>query len=392
MTRNRLDRILIKILLPLIWIGLVALAVCAQPFPKRIKLPKHLTREVPADLSTQLARRVKETYRQAMEEQAHYPVTFLWTAPSKRYQKMLIAGPDLKMHLTKSGRALADFLPADTYPYASFLQAENLPDYFLAKHNLEIRKWLPRLAKSEEEFARRIDDFYAAKETFTHPAEQDMAWLAGQLTPEHRYLLVGEEHAFAPVQREVAKLMGELAKSGREVIVFTEFLHDGQIWPRQKDTKHLPQYLPVWQAAEEAGIEVVGLEPEFMEEIFGTRFVFPNRYKEIMDLSTDIWTSVEGLRIRNAHWLNVLNRYRALHPQALFVIYAGAGHVEYRMPYSLGDALAGPQTLVALLNRHDLDWAFGDLPDRIIKFNDTELSHLVGFDIEFELTDTPNPK
>jgi len=392
MTRNRLDRILIKILLPLIWIGLVALAVCAQPFPKRLKLPKSISHEVPADLSAQLSRRVKETYRHAMQVQSRYPVTFLWTAPSRRYryQHLLETNPMLLGRSVQSGQMLVDFLPTDVYPHASFLKPEHLPDYFLAKHNLEIQKWLPKLAESEEEFARRIDDFYAAKQTFTHPAEEDMAWLAGQLTPEHRYLLLGEEHDLPQARQEVANLITQLGKSGREVIVFTEFLYNGQIWSEQKTTNHLKQYLPVWQAAEKAGVEVIGLEPKFMENIFGTRLMFARRYKRIAELSTDIWTSVEGLRIRNACWLETLQRYRALYPQALFVIYAGAGHVEYRMPYSLGDALGGPQTVVALFNSQDLDWAFGDLPDRIFKFNDPELSHLVGFDIAFELS--PNIK
>ena len=390
MARIRLHT-LIKILLPLIWVGLVTLTVFAQPFPKRLKLPKNFSHAAPADLSAQLARRVNETYRRAMQKQNHYELGLVWTAPSRRYQRQaMVVGADGSMHMIRSsGLALADFLPTDVYPHASFLKKENLPDYFLAKHNLEIRKWLPILDRQEKEFARRINEFYAVKETLTHPAEQDMAWLAGQITDQHRYLLVGEEHEQPCVQREVVKLMGELGKSGRKVLLFTEFLYEGEPWKGYQITKHLPQYLPVWQAAQQAGIEVVGLEPEFVMGINNTRFVFPHNLSgEIAKFPTDIWTSVEGVRIRNAHWLNTLNRYRELYPQALFIIYAGGGHLEYGGPYSLGDVFAGPQTLVVNINRKSKNWAFGDLPDRVLKFNDVELSRLVGFDISFELSPT----
>lgn len=372
----------IKILLPLIWVGLVTLTVFAQPFPKRFKLPKNFSHAVPADLSAQLTRRVQQTYTQALRKLNQDAVSLVDTAPSRRYRKMLVSGPDAKIHLQSSGLALTDFLPTDVYPYASFLKKENLPDYFLARHNLEIQKWLPILQRQEHELSQRADEFYKVQQKITHPASQDMAWLARQVTNEHRYLLIGEEHIIPQARAHMVELLAELGQSDRQVILFTEFLLEGQ---HGEGSDYLTQYQPVWQAAQQAGIEVVGLEPEFVDDIFNTQFVFPAPLvPRPSKPSRDVWTSIEGVRIRNAHWLNILNQYRELYPQALFVIYAGSGHVEYGEPYSLGAKLAGPQTLVVTLNHKTGDWIFGHLPDRVLKFNDAELSRLVGFDISFE--------
>lgn len=85
------------------------------------------------------------------------------------------------------------------------------------------------------------------------------------------------------------------------------------------------------QAIEE-NISVIGLEPDFIIKDDCDVF-FLNRKGQYRKEST--WATLEGVRIRNEKWNVLLQQYREQHPDALFIVYTGAGHSLYNYPFTL---------------------------------------------------------
>ena len=87
----------------------------------------------------------------------------------------------------------------------------------------------------------------------------------------------------------------------------------------------------------QANIQTVGLEPEFLKQL-----------EEDLILGLfqrqNIWCTLEGIRLRNLYWHNILQQERAKHPNALFILYAGNAHLLYNRLNSLGAALAEHET------------------------------------------------
>lgn len=335
---------------------------------------------------TNSSTRVLETYRRAKKIQNKYWKVLDWPGPSKQ----LFIGKDQQAReLT-----LEDISPALMYPRAHFLKQEQLVEYFLAKHNLELRKWLPKLEENRQAIFAHKEQFRREIQTVSQPAYEDMAWLAKQITPDMKYLLLGELHE-PFISQQLPNLFEALRKQQpkREIFLFTEFLFDGQNWAvkGQKQT-YFPEQIPIWNKALQERISVIGLEPSFTflaEPIFLERDAEQGGQTVKGDV---LWASIEGVRLRNSYWNNIIEQYRQKHPDALFIIYAGNGHVDYLSPYSLGKKLAGPETYMAMLCpdtfsngqvwlSHFFDfWTRGEFLDRVIYFKNKQLAHLAGFD------------
>ena len=185
----------------------------------------------------------------------------------------------------------------------------------------------------------------------------------------------------------------------REILLFTEFLPENKIWGKTIDEPLLPLHKTIWRAATAANIPVIGMEPEFVEKSIDAtvnyRLAFGGYEEEFA------WATIEGARLRNKRWLETLRAYRKNHPNALFVIYTGAGHVEYTEPYSLGRELAGENTLVAeiyprvirseygrgkdfLIDDFDV-MTQGAFPQRILWFADPAIAQRAGFNIRVKI-------
>lgn len=345
------------------------------------------------NISAQLQRRVQETYKSAREVEQISEVA-LWTCPSDGYLNTISYYGKKKVNIN-SGKIFTYFEPEELYPHApSQLTRAEMPDYILAKNNLEVRKWLRKYKAARREVLARLPEFEAAQVKVSHPAKQDAKWLAGQITPHHKYLLLGETHEMEAIPPKIIEIIQTISRqnaassSPREIFLFTEFLEEGVVWEGEETF----DYMPVWQAADKEGISVIGLEPEFVEEVPDAQLRFDIPYQEQDEVENDIWSSVEGVRLRNERWVQTIKQYRAEHPDALFIVYAGLSHVEYTKPYSLGKVFAGPETLVTLMYPEDVDasvifhtWTNGQFFSRVTQFNRPDLAQLAGFDIGIKI-------
>ena len=366
-------------------------ALGQQPPLKAVfKLSSQLEQAVESSvLSAQLRHRARVAYRQARVVQQRYnALPSVFVGPSIQFETM-----DANLSSIPS----ATVSPQEVYPFAPFLTLNTLPAYFLAKHNFELRKWLPKIYANQQEILRKEKEFKASQVKILHPPSYDMTWLANQISSRTQYLLLGEQHGASQVQYKIADLLHALRKQQpkREIFLLTEFVEEGQSWHEVLKYPELKSYAAVWYAAEGAEIPVIGLEtPLVRQEIALATLENPGNNASVLNVRS-VWSSLEGVRLRNAKWLKSIRALRAQHPQALFVVYAGFSHVDYISPYSLGTALGGPETYVAIvtpdvyldngrpmLGGHLFDtYTNGAFYERVLQFKKTALRHLAGFDV-----------
>lgn len=332
---------------------------------------------IETDAFMHLYRRVHETWLDTYMLQSQHTTTkrLLW--PSQQLSKELAVNP----------------YPADS-------QAGQLPTpelwsrYFLINNNLETRKWVARLAERQKEVTSRLEDFLWELETVTHPAQEDMKWLVHQISADTQYLLLGEIHHHPEIQLHVEDFLRTLrmAYPRRQIFLFTEFIAQDQTWGDTLTNDAYAPYIPIWLTANSYHIPIVGLEPTFVRPNDASSLILQETafFPPELQLKKTIWGSVEGLRLRNTHWIAKIQEYRQQYPDALFVIHGGAAHMDYMMPYSVSKALAGPHTLnISLVPADEISefdqMTNGLLPQRILKFNNPELSHLAGFDIQIKI-------
>lgn len=335
--------------------------------------------------STQFSAAVLHSYNDACRVQDKYPVSF-WSGPVKEFTSV------------PTSAVTARTLPREIYPQLS-LSSKQTEENFLIMNNRQVQAWLPHLYATKQTIQKHLPDFYRAKTYVNASSGEEMSWLARQLSPQTNYFLLGEMH-FPEIAAQAAEFVHQLrlALPEREIILFTEFVSE------EGQTK-LAKYQPVVDEAKRRHIRVVGLEPRFVLDSANNYFFYRsgNLHNNLPETQGEsMWASLEGVRIRNKRWLRTIRRYREQYPQALFMIYAGAGHVEYTVPYSLGAALAGPETFTAVLypehmrttqNEEDSfltspfdEWTQGRFAfDKILQFNNKDLSMLAGFDAQIKI-------
>ena len=264
---------------------------------------------------------------------------------------------------------------------------------------MQIIKWFPKLEKIRREIENHITQFVAEREVHDVEIGGEMKWLASQINPDTKYLMLAEIHeaVIADQIKELLRILHD-RDSQRPIVLFTEFLPEGQKWTPDTDEKIVyADNLPLYQTAWNKDIPVVGLEIEPQYRNNGT---VNERFQDGFspEEGASLWETIEGVRLRNERWIKTLETYRAEYPDALFIIHAGTGHLEYSSPYSLGQYFAGPETLVVdvlpsmvvytpdgeyttLTGQFDF-WTRGMFTrDRVLRFNSPHLAHLAGFDI-----------
>lgn len=347
-----------------------------------------------AGISRQLRKRSTSTYRQAAQTQLQHPdLSFI-----------LHTGPSSFIHprLSLSPQAL--------YPQSPFLQTpKQLTHYFLAQHNRRLLQAIPQADQWRREVIYNIPKFHQFQKLLTHSQQQDMEWLAEQITKNTNNFLIGEMHSFPQIQQQMVLLLQQLRKRfpKRQIFLFTEFLPNSQKWGKTVHDTPWKNYTPIWHAAQQQHIQVIGLDPQFVTENLQTNLWYETTTIKdsfpAQQLRQNIWESPEAIRLRNMRWLATLKRYRQHHPHALFIIYGGAAHILYTEPYSIGKALSGPDTFTAALypahlinegKTTSLTSTFdqltrGEFLDRALQFDNPQLSKLAGFDVRLRI---PNPK
>ena len=125
-------------------------------------------------------------------------------------------------------------------------------------------------------------------------------------------------------------------------ILFTEFLPKGFVWEGTvpsnfkwySDLKIAgfcdKNYRRLWNHAQELDIPSVGLEPVYscLSSDLCASFVRGDS-KRVKKKEITFDASLTGIKYRNENFVNTLQRYHKEYPDALFVVYAGAGHIEY---------------------------------------------------------------
>ena len=268
--------------------------------------------------------------------------------------------------------------PQQLYPHLStyLTTPDQWANYMLASQNRRVAAATLRADKRWKELERHFYTTYQAQHLVYDSQDKFVQILAGEIPPDTQYVLLGEGHE-PIVHGYVSRFLSELRvqQPEREIILLTEFLPETMVIqpvgpeaeaPFIKIDNQLHQYQDVFTAASKNNITVVGLEPVFIPE---------NKYVLLADIPSNhskrLWETLEGTAIRNEYWLQIIEQQRREHPQALFVIYAGAMHLAYQQPYSIGDALAPAPTYTALL-----------LPYRMVKENHRNLPSVSPYDAQ----------
>lgn len=266
-------------------------------------------------------------------------------------------------------------LPAEQlYPYAAnFLTDRLLPWYMLIKHNLEVRKWWPVIQQWQGDVLEAVNYLPSIQVPLTHDSSMDMRWLAGQITPEIKYVLVGDLTFKPSYLRDVFALALELRKRHprRDIILLSqtgfglpEGMTDEPAIRKMFEEKGALDYLI---QAEENGILVQSVRDQYIRTEWLHNPFYANTSSLPATLAFEVPPSLagnvgrlgqtqfadtfEGLRLISEFYLGQLEDLREANPDALFIVAADAKHVDYAMPYSLGSYLAGPETYVALLGK-----------------------------------------
>ncbi len=240
-------------------------------------------------------------------------------------------------------RALEHYTPRQKALYLSALENR----IFLKEaYRLRDQVWTP--------LAENLPRLRQAAAQSPQPADP-IAFVIQQLPSQINTLAIGEVHCFVPVRSVMAQLLTQLrqARPTQEIFLFTEALEQEQahfhpqgkysVLPKE-ERSGLDQ---VWRAARDNHIPVIGLEPqEVLQDAqlsLYARFEHADRATHVI---TPYYASLTGMKWRNKQFAQTIQKYRAQHPDALFVIHTGGMHVEYTAPFSLTAQMNPAKTFV----------------------------------------------
>lgn len=297
-----------------------------------------------------------------------------------------------------------DFLARGLYPSEMakglFSSGDDLMEFMAEKSNKYYIYMMfthaPAIRRAISENLPEIAQEIQAWKSFR--PEKPLVWAVEQIPADTDTLFLGEQHVDSVVE-QLPSMLGALKKKakGREIIFLTEFLSEEYRAQLPDDENHIrkynDRYLPVWKALKKKNIPVIGLEPEFVRGRVGDQeppktdhMIFLNDCPHCFD---GLWCSLEGIRARNQHWLNLYQKIRAEHPNALIVIYAGYQHVSYIEPFSLANAIPGNNFVIHMLaswysSGSDAFVAPLKIP-AFVKWSKHKLGQAIGFDVRVKL-------
>ena len=241
-------------------------------------------------------------------------------------------------------------------------KTKHLASYFVSKENRLVEKEIERLKRDVwPQLEARLPELEQAAQNTPQPADP-LRYVAQHLPLSVNTLFVGEMHGFEENSQAVHKLLVNLRQTqpNRPIILFTEFLPEYFIWkgkiPWKYNSKNFfggfwaggfdfEYYRTLWEQARKINITTVGLEPYQACLVNDAKLKVDSLCKE--DERFD--ASLIGLQYRNEKFLEVLRAYRELNPNALFVVYTGAGHIYYSAPFPITPQFKPQETSVIAL-------------------------------------------
>ena len=337
-----------------------------------------------------LQEQVRRSYEQALRVQQKYPRELFEDWPSKCF---------VKGHSFNCSDPSNHPILQSIYPARLALSAEQVPAHFIYQHNLRLRHWLPILNARQEALSSYKNELGKYRVEVSHPRNADMRWLADRVSDETKYLLLGERHGFPEITNSVATFMLSLRLKypDREIFLLTEFLPENKRWDSSIPEDPSDNKRSIWIAAKTMDIPVIGLEPPYAMDLQDVTLECTDCYGNAREQAA--WATLEGIRLRNERWLQVIHNFRKKHPGALFVIYGGGGHMRYSEPYSLGWRLADDHTqVVAIYPMTHIEWGEittivdefdllteGRFPQRVLWWNNPAAAKIAGFDIRIKV-------
>lgn len=180
-----------------------------------------------------------------------------------------------------------------------------------------------------------------------------LGWMAEQVSERNpRILFIGEVHDFPEIQQQILTFLLHLRQQdSRPMIILTEFLPEGYEWnmpekpllPLEKGyyKQHVdvPQYLqedyrPIWDTIVPNGFRVIGLESR---RVINDESTVTSRIRKNTFAKQEIWTTLEGMQLRNKIWQGIIDKYSRENPDALIIVYTGAAHSLYNAPFSIAN-------------------------------------------------------
>lgn len=301
-------------------------------------------------------------------------------------------------------RAL-DLYPEET-AQGYFGSMDDLMGKIMRNHNL----WYTYTATKHIPAIRQMISAYSKElhQEIQHWANfqpEDPFVLAAEQVPADVDTLYFSEFHLDWVPKRIVPMLDILLKKnpGREVFVLMEFYSKGHVlkfseehellensvWPQER-------YYPLLKALEDRNIPVIGLEPDFVSGTLENEALETDCTLYCSNApNTTIWETLEGIRIRNQHWLEVYNKIRAEHPDALIIVYAGSGHLSLLAPFSLPREIPGKNFVIEIKSGHRKSiFEYLISPTQLpnyIKWSDPKLAEVTGSHIRIQF-DEPEGK
>ena len=318
----------------------------------------------PRGISKLLHQRVARTYAQAQ-----------LTEDNLLYQSQLGILRSSQASVGISPRLTAD-LTKELYPGLEELLTtdKQLSDYFVARNNREVVKNSSSFVGHLQQQQAYTKLLQKHQHHYTHKASLDPFWLAEQIPADTDYVLLGEVHDVEEISQFIENFLPTLQEkvAPRPIIYLTEFLPEQMTFVQATEFEDLFELLDdnlisLWETATSFNIPVIGLEPTLVffqtneADLMRPGTILPFSRKHLQSL----WSSDEGIRIRNESWKKQITEIRRKNPNALIVLHAGFGHLSHVRDYSIGNFLAQQSSVytVSLAPGYRFDYVSALLED-----------------------------
>lgn len=165
--------------------------------------------------------------------------------------------------------------------------------------------------------------------------------LVSLIPPTAKFIFLGEVHHQPSIEKQILYLLAHYHKLHPEkrIMVLTEFVLDTNVslLPKEMDARVTSKraffdLLMKWR------IPVFGLE-EPAARFDASREVLAEKGGKTFLSSTAL-----AVQTRNRHWVKQIKAMHEAYPDMVFFIYAGLGHTEYNLPYSVAAQFPAQET------------------------------------------------
>lgn len=343
------------------------------------KTPARAQILAPAQLEKTLHKRVQKSYKKIYN-----------TLPMALMAEYLYVGemPAVMVNTWPEG------LSAAVYEEAPWLRAASpkaQQDYFIALHNRLVAQVSKQRLQLRQDIKVQLPRFAQGRLAFASGSQSRARQAARQISPQVKQILIGEQHLLKEGSQEILEFIKAVKTQNprRQIVFLTEFMPQGlqaDYWLSVlKQYAKDKSYYDIFNWVHQAGIPIIGLEPVYVWQNSAaslyTGTLFQQKPHEVT-----LWKSLGGLYLRNLAWKKVIESTRREYPDALFIIYAGCGHVAYNASYSLGKAFPQEETFVlnVVKSHSSLFNVFSDglfETEPLLGWREKDLARLAGFDV-----------